>query len=156
MKITKYYLDKELKFILYNVHEIKLKYSIFRQLYLDEKFTNINLRLRSIAVIFSELLLKNILMELSKLVVDSDKEDIEHYYEVAPIIVETINKEEKSDVIYNYIYDNIVDYCVEQIEQGNYDKAYNRYKNSVLTLEEQFAKPYLQQKFIKVLKRTTI
>ena len=80
-------------------------------------------------------------------------EDIEHYYEVAPIIVETINKEKKSDVIYNYIYDNIVDYCVEQIEQGNYDKAYNRYKNSVLTLEEQFAKPYLQQKFIKVLKR---
>ena len=84
------------------------------------------------------------------------KEDIEHYYEIAPIIVEAINKEEKSDVIYNYIYDNIVDYCVEQIEQGNYDKAYNRYKNSILTLEEQFAKPYLQQKFIKVLKRTTI
>lgn len=44
------------------------------------------------------------------------KEDIEHYYEIAPIIVEDINKEEKSDVIYNYIYDNIVDYCVEQIE----------------------------------------
>ena len=84
------------------------------------------------------------------------KEDIAHYYEVAPIIVETINKEEKSDVIYNYIYDNIVDYCVEQIEQGNYDKAYNWYKNSVLTLEEQFAKPCLQQRFIKVLKRTTI
>ena len=83
------------------------------------------------------------------------KEDIEHYYEVAPIIVETINKEEKSDVIYNYIYDNIVYYCVEQIEQGNYDKAYNRYKNSVLTLEEQFAKPYLQQRFIKVLKLKT-
>ena len=84
------------------------------------------------------------------------KEDIEHYYEVAPIIVESINKEEKSDVIYNYVYDNIVDYCVEQIEQGNYDKAYNRYKNSVLTLEEQFAQPCLQQKFIKVLKRTNI
>ena len=83
------------------------------------------------------------------------KEDIEHYYEVAPIIVETINKEEKSDVIYNYIYDNIVDYCVEQIEQGNYDKAYNRYKNSVLTLEEQFAKPYLQQRFIKEKKKKT-
>ena len=84
------------------------------------------------------------------------KEDIEHYYEVAPVIVETINKEEKSGIIYDYIYDNIVNYCVEQIEQGNYDKAYNRYKNSVLTLEEQFAKPYLQQRFIKVLKRTTI
>lgn len=84
------------------------------------------------------------------------KEDIEHYYEVAPIIVESINNEEKSDIIYNYIYDNIVDYCVVQIEQGNYDKTYSRYKSSVLTLEEQFAKPSLQQKFVKTLNRTIV
>ena len=84
------------------------------------------------------------------------KEDIEHYYEVAPIIVENINKEEKANIIYDYIYDNIVDYCVEQIEQGNYDKAYSRYRNSVLTLEEQFAKPLLQQRFVKTLKRTIV
>lgn len=80
------------------------------------------------------------------------KEDIEHYYEVAPIIVETIDKEEKSDIIYDYIYDNIVDYCVKQIEQGNYDKAYNRYKSSILTLEEQFARPTLTNKLVKTLK----
>ena len=80
------------------------------------------------------------------------KEDIEHYYEVAPIIVEAINKEEQSDIIYDYIYDNIVDYCVEQIEQGNYDKAYSRYKNSVLILEDQFAKPVLINRFVKTLK----
>ena len=80
------------------------------------------------------------------------KEDIEHYYEVAPIIVESINNEEKSDIIYNYIYDNIVDYCVVQIEQGNYDKAYSRYKNSVLILEEQFARPMLEQRLVKTLK----
>ena len=43
-----------------------------------------------------------------------------------------------------------------QIEQGNYDKAYSRYKSSVLTLEEQFAKPSLQQKFVKTLKRTIV
>ena len=83
------------------------------------------------------------------------KEDIEHYYEVAPIIVEAINKEEQSDIIYDYIYDNIVDYCVEQIEQGNYDKAYNRYKNSVLILEDQFAKPVLINRFVKTLKLKT-
>ena len=65
------------------------------------------------------------------------KEDIEHYYEVAPIIVENINKEEKANIIYDYIYDSIVDYCVKQIEQGNYETAYNRYKNSVLILEKQ-------------------
>lgn len=80
------------------------------------------------------------------------KEDKEHYYEIAPIIVETINKEKQSSIIYDYIYDNIVDYCVEQIEQGHYDKAYSRYKNSVLTLEEQFARPVLEQRLVKSLK----
>ena len=80
------------------------------------------------------------------------QKDIEHYYKIAPIIVETINKEEKAEIIYDYIYDNVVDYCVEQIEQGNYEYAYNRYKNSFLTLEEQFAKPALVNKFVKTLK----
>lgn len=80
------------------------------------------------------------------------EEDIKHYYEVAPLIVETINKEEKADIVYDYIYDNIVDYCVSEIEQGNYDKAYSRYKNSVLTLEEQFTKTDLEKRLIKTLK----
>ena len=84
------------------------------------------------------------------------KEDIKHYYKVAPIIVESINNAPKSNIIYDYIYDKIVDYCVEQIEQGNYDKAYNRYKGGVLILEEQFAKPFLEQKFTKILKRSLV
>ena len=62
----------------------------------------------------------------------------------------------KNQILFIIIYDNIVDYCVEQIEQGNYDKAYSRYKSSVLTLEEQFAKPSLQQKFVKTLKKTIV
>lgn len=80
------------------------------------------------------------------------KEDIEHYYEIAPIIVETINKEEQSGIIYDYIYASVVNYCVQQIERGNYDKAYNRYKNSVLALEEQFARPALEKRLVKSLK----
>lgn len=80
------------------------------------------------------------------------KEDIAHYYSVAPIIVETINNDEKQDVIYDYIYDNVVEYCVKQIEQGNYDAAYNRYKNSVLVLEEQFVRPKLGSRLVKVLR----
>ncbi|MBE6139970.1 MAG: hypothetical protein E7172_00285 [Firmicutes bacterium] len=58
-------------------------------------------------------------------------------------------------MIYDYIYDNIVDYCVEQIEQGNFDQAYNRYKNSILSLEEQFARPALTKRMIKTLKLQT-
>ena len=68
-----------------------------------------------------------------------------------PQIEQAINKEEKSDIIYNYIYDNVVDYCVEQIENGNYEEAYSRYKSSVLTLEEQFARPALHNRLVKCL-----
>ena len=42
------------------------------------------------------------------------------------------------------------------IENENYKEAYNRYKNSILCFEEQFAKPLLQQRFIKALKRTIV
>lgn len=80
------------------------------------------------------------------------KEDKDYYYIIAPIIVENINKEEKSDIIYDYIYENIVDYCVEQIEHGNYETAYSRYKNSVLILEEQFGRPVLERRLVKFLK----
>lgn len=81
------------------------------------------------------------------------KKDIKHYYEIAPTIVEGINKEENTNVIYDYIYDNVVEYCIMQIENGNYEKAYSRYKNSILCFEEQFAKPILEQKFVKILKK---
>lgn len=79
------------------------------------------------------------------------KEDIEHYYEVAPIIVDAIEKDEKKELVYNYIYENVVSYCVEEIEKGNYDSAYSRYKSSVQAFENTFAKPYLGRRLIKTL-----
>jgi hypothetical protein len=83
------------------------------------------------------------------------KEDIKHYYETVPVIVSAINEEENSDLVYNYIYDNVVDYCVKQIENGNYEEAYNRYKNSILVLEEQFARKNLEERFVKILRLRT-
>ena len=80
------------------------------------------------------------------------KEDIEHYYKTAPIIVEAIDEVEENDNIYNYIYDNIVNVCVVAIKNGDYDFAYNRYKNSILALEEQFARPKLTDRLVKTLK----
>ena len=58
-----------------------------------------------------------------------DKEDIIHYYQIAPLIVEAINNDEQKDMIYDYIFDNIVDTCVKAIENGNFNFAYDRYKN---------------------------
>ena len=56
------------------------------------------------------------------------------------MIVEAINKEPKSDIIYDYIYDTVVDTCVSAIENGNYNFAYNRYKESILNLENAYLK----------------
>ena len=80
------------------------------------------------------------------------EEYIKYYYEVSSIIVKNINTVEQKDLIYNYIYNNIVDYCVKQIEKGNYIAAYNRYKSGVLTLEKQFARPVLLQRLVKTIK----
>lgn len=82
-----------------------------------------------------------------------NNEDIKHYYRVAPSIVEEINKEEKYNLIYDYIYDNIVDYCVTEIEKGNYMNAYKRYKESILALENHYIRPILNNKLVKTLKR---
>ncbi len=58
--------------------------------------------------------------------------------------------------IYEYIYNHIVEACVKAIENGNYDFAYNRYKSSVLVLNEQFGKKENVQAtdFIKKLSLT--
>ena len=82
------------------------------------------------------------------------QEDIEHYYKTAPIIVEAINRTENNDMIYDYIYDNVVNACVSAIEQGDYEFAYNRYKCSILSFEETFARPLLEERIVKTLRKT--
>lgn len=79
--------------------------------------------------------------------------DIKHYYNIAPFIVDGIEDEENKNIIYDYIYDNVVDYCVEQIEFGNYEEAYKRYSDSILFLEKLYAKKVLNHKLIKTLNK---
>lgn len=80
------------------------------------------------------------------------EEDIEHYYKIAPIIVQEINNDLDSNLVYGYIFDSVIVYCIKQIENGNYVEAYNRYRNSVLNLEERYARPALEQRLIRCLK----
>lgn len=66
------------------------------------------------------------------------KEDVEYYYAVAPTIVEKIDGlSEKKNKIYEYIYNSIIKYCIEAINKKDFDKAYQRYKTSVLVLYEE-------------------
>lgn len=69
------------------------------------------------------------------------KEDIEHYYEIAPRIVEAIEKSPNKDKVYSDIFKKVILSCVSAIENKNYEFAYKRYKSSVLELEESFLKP---------------
>lgn len=80
------------------------------------------------------------------------KADINHYYNTAPVVVEAINESENSDEIFNYIYQNVVLACVNAIKKGDYSFAYSRYKDSILTLEEEFARPKLEKRLVRVLK----
>ena len=82
-------------------------------------------------------------------------EDIVHYYKTAPIIVEAINKIDSNATIYNYIYDKVVKPCVDAIKAGNYQFAYERYKSSILILEEEFARPLLESSLLSYIKKQT-
>ena len=66
------------------------------------------------------------------------KSEINYYYEIAPRIVEQIEQADNCEEIYEYIYKNIIMPCVKAIEFGDFKFAYNRYKSSILCLEEEF------------------
>ena len=68
------------------------------------------------------------------------KEDKMHYYEIAPKVVESINKLENANKIYEDIYKKVIQVCVRLIEIGKYDIVYDLYKNSVLNLENTYIK----------------
>ena len=65
-------------------------------------------------------------------------EDIEHYYKVAPIIVEHINMRTDSYEVYMDIYDTVVRVCVEAIAAKNYALAYDVYRKAVKKLEDTY------------------
>ena len=61
------------------------------------------------------------------------KEDKDYYYQIAPIIVEELNSIENSNVVYAYIYQNVISRCVKLIEEEKYELAYSIYKNSIIS-----------------------
>lgn len=76
MKLNSYYLQKEINFILFKMNNIKLKYNLFKNLYLNNNFVNIKRKLPNTVTIFSEILINNILVELCALITNCDKDDI--------------------------------------------------------------------------------
>lgn|GEM_PF-5956203 len=66
--------------------------------------------------------------------------DIEHYYSVAPKIVDVLDHHPESDQIYKTIYDSVISVCVKAIENKEYEFAYSTYMNAVKKLEAEYLK----------------
>lgn len=64
--------------------------------------------------------------------------DIQEYYKTAPKIVESINCQCNKDEIYEKLYDTVIVPCVELIENGRNDEAYDKYKRMVQELEKKY------------------
>ena len=63
---------------------------------------------------------------------------VAHYYEVAPKIVEAIDKLENRLEIWDSLYFNLVLPCVELIEKEQYEEALKLYRETTLKLEKEY------------------
>lgn len=66
------------------------------------------------------------------------KEDIDHYYRIAPSIVQKIDAAPNAAEVYHTIYQDVISVCVKAIENRQFDLAYSTYKNAVLKLEQAY------------------
>ena len=64
---------------------------------------------------------------------------VEHYYEIAPKIVEAIDQRGDSRSIYEGIYERIVD-CLDAVKSGRSDDAIEIYERMVLALQDRYGR----------------
>ena len=66
------------------------------------------------------------------------QKDIEHYYAVAPKIVEAVNAHPDAKAIWEKVYHELVEKCVRLIEANDLAKTYQTYKIYSLQMEEAY------------------
>lgn len=69
---------------------------------------------------------------------EKGKEDISEYYRTAPAIVESINKSGQANEVYEQLYSDVIVPCVELIQDGKNEEAYEKYRDMVKSLEKQY------------------
>ena len=65
---------------------------------------------------------------------------IKEYYDIAPKIIEAIEKEPDVDCIFKKLFEKLVQPCVHYIEQGQNETAYVLYEKTVISLKEKYLK----------------
>lgn len=66
-------------------------------------------------------------------------EEIRQYYEIAPAIVEKLNRSEEKDFWYKKIRQEYIEPCLEKILRGDNESCHELYKEMVLTLKQKFS-----------------
>lgn len=64
--------------------------------------------------------------------------DICEYYHTAPLIVNTIKQLPNSVFIFEMLYEELVQPCVDLIESGKNEEAYTRYRNYTKMLQKKY------------------
>lgn len=64
--------------------------------------------------------------------------EINHYYHVAPQIVEKIKARPDALAVFEHIYDELVVPCVRHIDAGDMEAAHTLYRDCVLALEKEY------------------
>ena len=62
------------------------------------------------------------------------QEEIERYYQIAPGIVATINQRKDAAQIWNRVYEDLVEPCVQLIYERKDEEAYRLYKEYVFSI----------------------
>jgi len=65
--------------------------------------------------------------------------DICEYYHIAPAIVDKIHELPNANAVFDQIYTDLVQPCVNLIHSGRNEEAYTIYRNYVKLLQKQFA-----------------
>lgn len=68
------------------------------------------------------------------------EEIIKEYYDIAPKIIEAIEKEPNADCIFKKRFEELVQPCVHYIEQNQNEMAYALYEKTVLKLKKKYLK----------------
>lgn len=68
------------------------------------------------------------------------EEIIKEYYDIAPKIIDAIEKEPNADCIFRKLFEELVQPCVHYIEQRQNEMAYALYEKTVLKLKEKYLK----------------
>lgn len=64
------------------------------------------------------------------------QQEIERYYQMAPGIVEAINKRENAAEIWNRMYEEMVEPCFRLIHEGQNERAYHLYKAYTMMIKQ--------------------